>query len=75
MARKIVTQYAVFHNIGAGTDIVFYYQGGGADSVSQIPFAEASFIVDLLRNEKPMSYDHNRKRLSTYHPEPVGEEE
>lgn len=75
MARKVVTQYAVFHNIGGGTDIVFYYQGGGADSVSGIPFAEAAFIVDLLRNEKPMSYDHSLKRLSTYTAEPVGEGE
>ena len=75
MARKIVTHYAVFHNIGANSDVVFYYQGGGADSVSGIPFAEAGFIVDLLRNEKPMSYDHSRKRLSTWNMEPVGEEE
>ena len=75
MARKIVTHYAVFHNIGAVSDIAFYYQGGGADSVSGIPYAEASFIVDLLRNEKPMSYDHALKRLSTYSPEPVGEGE
>lgn len=53
----------------------FYYQGGGADSVTGIPFAEAAFILDLLRNEKPMSYDHSLKRLSTYTPEPVGEAE
>lgn len=75
MARKVVTQYAVFHNIGAGTDIAFYYQGGGADSVSAIPYAEAAFILNLLRNEKPMSYDHALRRLSTYTPEPVGEGE
>jgi hypothetical protein len=75
MARKVVTQYAVFHNIGGSSDIVFYYQGGGVDSVTGIPFIEAAFIVDLLRNEKPMSYDAGLKRLSTYTPEPVGEGE
>jgi hypothetical protein len=75
MARKVVTQYAVFHNIGSTSDIVFYYQGGGADSVSGVPFAEAGYIVDLLRNEKPMSYDAALKRLSTFAAEPVGEEE
>jgi hypothetical protein len=75
MARKVVTNYAVFHNIGSTSDIVFYYQGGGADSVSGLPFAEAGYVVDLLRNEKPMSYDADRKRLSTWTPEPVGEEE
>ncbi len=75
MARKIVTQYAVFHNIGSTSEIVFYYQGGGADTATGVPFAEASYIVDLLRNEKPMSYDATLKRLSTYTPEPVGEGE
>ena len=75
MARKVVTQYAVFHNIGGNSDVVFYYQGGGADSVTGIPFTEAAFIVDLLRHEKPMSYDATLKRLSTYSLEPVGEGE
>jgi hypothetical protein len=31
LTLKIVTQYAVFHNIDANTDIVFYYRGGGVD--------------------------------------------
>jgi hypothetical protein len=75
MARKIVTQYAVFHNIGAASEIVFYYQGGGADTAAGVPVAEAAYIVDLLRNEKPISYDAVLKRLSTYTPEPVGEGE
>jgi len=75
MARKVVTQYAVFHNIGGTSDIAFYYEGGGADSVSGVPHQEAVYIVDLLRNEKPMSYDATLKRLSTYTPEPVGEGE
>jgi hypothetical protein len=75
MARLTVTNYAVFHNVGGASDIVFYYQGGGADSVQGIPYAEAAFIVDLLRNEKPMSYDATLKRLSTLNPEPVGEAE
>src|ERR1700690_3202273 len=57
MARKIVTQYAVFHNIGAASEVVFYYQGGGADTAAGVPVAEAAYIVDLLRNEKPISYD------------------
>src|ERR1700755_60939 len=75
MARKIVTDYAVFENLGGTRDIVFYYQGGGADSVSGINAAEADFIVGLLRNEKPMSYDHALRRLSTWTAEDVGEAE
>ncbi len=75
MARKIVSSYAVFENLGGTRDIVFYYRGGGADSVSGVSAAEADYIVDLLRNEKPLSYDHMLKRLSTWSPEAVGEAE
>jgi len=75
MARKIVNSYAVFENVGGTRDIVFYYQGGGVDSVSGVSPDEADYIVDLLRNEKPVSYDHAMKRLSTWSPEEVGESE
>lgn len=75
MARKIVSNYAVFENLGGTRDIVFYYQGGGADSVNGVSAAEADCIVDLLRNEKPISYDHALKRISTWSPEVVGEAE
>ena len=75
MARRIVGQYAVFENVGGTRDIAFYYDDGGADSLTGVSAEEAAYIVDLLRNEKPMSYDHDRKRLSTWSPEPVGEEE
>jgi hypothetical protein len=74
MARKVVTQYAVFQHRRTLRHRVLL-PGRRADSVTGIPFAEAAFIVDLLRNEKPMSYDHSLKRLSTYTPEPVGEAE
>lgn len=75
MARKIVTHYAVFHNVGGSSEINVYYQGGGADTISGLGVAEARHIVDLLRNEKPMSYDADRRRLSTWTSEPVGEGE
>jgi hypothetical protein len=75
MARKIVSNYAVFENLGGTREIVFYYEGGGADTASGIGASEADYITDLLRNEKPISYDHALKRLSTWTPEPVGEAE
>ncbi len=75
MARKRVTHYAVFHNIGKTSSINIYYQGGGADTIKNLSIEEASYIIDLLRNEKPISYDHSRKRLSTLHAEPIGEGE
>ena len=75
MARKRVTHYAVFHNIGGETTVAVYYQGGGAGSIRNLGIEEASYVIDLLRNEKPISYDHSRKRLSTLNAEPVGENE
>lgn len=75
MARKKITHYAVFHNVGSTSSIVLYYEGGGADSVQNLSVAEAGFMIDLLRNEKPMSYDHALKRLSNLTSEPVGENE
>jgi hypothetical protein len=75
MARKPVANYAVFENVGGTRDLVFYYTDGTADSVSGVKAAEADFIVDLLRNEKPISYDATLKRISTLNPEPIGEAE
>ena len=75
MARKQVNYYAVFHDVGSTSQIRVYYQGGGSDLIRNLSIQEASYIVDLLRNEKPMSYDHVRKRLSNLNIEPVGEGE
>ncbi len=75
MAGKIVTHYAVFHNLGSNTTIGVYYDGGGADYIRNLSIEQASFMIDLLRNEKPIAYDSNTKRLSTFQKEPVGENE
>ena len=75
MARKVVSSYAVFDNVGGTRDVVFYYEGGGADSATGLSADEADYIVDLLRNEKPMSYDAALRRLSTWTMGPVGEGE
>ena len=75
MARKKVTHYAVFHNIGGTSTVIMKYDSGAADQVQNLSIEESSYIVDLLRNEKPMSYDHNLGRLSTLNYEPVGENE
>lgn len=75
MARKRVTHYAVFHNVGGTSEINVYYQGGGANTIRDIPIAEARYILDILRNEKPMDYDHSRRRLLSGALEPVGEGE
>ena len=75
MARKQVTHYAVFYNIGETASVNVYYQGGGANTITNLSIEEASFLIDLLRNEKPIGYDHNRKRLSKLIAKPVGKNE
>jgi hypothetical protein len=75
MARKLVSQYAVFHQVGGKTAVVLYYQQGEPDALRDLDLREAAFIVDLLRNEKPISFDPESRQLSTHSPEPVGEGE
>lgn len=75
MAAKVVSAYAIFENVGGTRDLVLHYEGGGSDSVTAVDAAEAEYLVGLLRNEKPVSYDAERRRLWTTEPEPIGEEE
>lgn len=75
MARKRVTHYAIFHNVGGTTAVNVYYEVGGADTISDLSILEARHIIDILRNEKPMDYDHDRQRFLSGAVEPVGEAE
>ncbi|MFQ5925461.1 MAG: hypothetical protein ACE5IE_05640 [Dehalococcoidia bacterium] len=75
MARKRVSHYALFQNVGDALAINVYYQGGGADTVDGLSVEEADYLVDLLRHEKPVDYDHSRRRFLSGAPEPVGEVE
>ena len=75
MARKKINKYAVFQNTDGTTSINVYYESGGADTITDLSVKESTYITNLLRKETPMSYDHSRKRLSTWGFEPVGEEE
>ena len=74
MARKQVANYALFKNANGTAEINVYYTAGGADTISGLSTAEASYITDLLRNEKPIDYDADRKRFLGA-AEPVGEAE
>jgi len=75
MARKRITHYAIFHNVGATSAINVYYQGGGASTISNLSIEEAHYLIDILRNEKPMDYDADRRRFLSGALEPVGEGE
>jgi hypothetical protein len=75
MARKRLSQYAIFHNVGGLTDLAVYYEAGGADTISGLSIPEAGYIIDFLRNEKPIDYDAVTKRFLSGAAEPIGEEE
>lgn len=75
MARKRILNYAIFHNVGSTSEINVYYEGGGANNISGLSVNEALYIIDILRNEKPMDYDHDRRRFLSGALEPVGEGE
>ncbi len=75
MAGKRVTHYKVFHNVGKTSSIFIYYKRGAPRGINNLSIEEASYIIDLLRNEKPIWYDHDYRRFSTEKPEPVGENE
>jgi hypothetical protein len=75
MARKQVANYALFKNANGTADINVYYTVGGADTISNLSTAEANYITDILRNEKPVDYDAAIKRFMSGAAEPVGEGE
>ena len=72
---NILRHYAVRHNIGKSTQIIFIYTNGESDSVLVSSIEEAGFIIDLLRNEKPISYEKASNSLTTAEYEPIGENE
>ena len=65
MAWKLVKNYSVNWRPAENTGyVVVYYENYGfgiwVDSVQEL-----SFMVDLLRNEKPIYFDPNTKQLNT----------
>ena len=75
MARRNVNSYAVFQNVDDSVSLIFKYEGGGADVVRNLSLKESRYIVDLMRNEKPIAYDHDRRRIWTRLYEQVGQAE
>src|SRR5262245_19641403 len=75
MARKQVSHYALFHNADGTASVNVYYAEGGADTIRGLPLDDADHIIDILRNEKPIDYDHDRRRFLSGAVEAVGEGE
>jgi hypothetical protein len=69
-----VTNYVVYHEVGATTEITIYLQSGVGHSVRPLRLDEAQYMLDILRNEKPLFYDPAKRALRTSY-EPPGEAE
>lgn len=71
---KQVSTYAVLHYQDGTTRINLYFADGTWDYYTNLEPARALLIIDILRNEKPVSWTAEQKILWTGH-EPVGEGE
>ena len=72
--KKVVSKYAVLHYKDGRTRINLYFSDGSWDYYYELDSARAMFLVDLLRNEKPVYWTEGPDILWTGR-EPVGEKE
>lgn len=76
MAVKDVKGYFIRYTVGgAKTFLTIHFTDGGFEVINNLNVSEAGYLVDLLRNEKPLVLDTENKILSTSNQEPVGEGE
>jgi hypothetical protein len=70
-----VTHYVVKKIINGKTTIDLRYVDGSSTSLTGLSNDEARFIIDLLRQEKPINYLKPQKLLTFGELEPTGEAE
>jgi len=70
-----ITGYSVVHPAKGQTSIDLKMSDGTSGSVTGLTVEEASYIIDLLRNEKPVNFNKSTKTFSFGTWEPVGEAE
>jgi hypothetical protein len=73
MAWQQITKYALSYIQGLATIYVQTEDNGNWEEVIMHP-QEAVYVADILRNEKPVFYDPDFKKISTSD-EVVGEQE
>ncbi len=72
---RAVQSYSIGWNHAAhGGYVLLRFAGAPEKLLGPLGYAAYRRYVDMLRNEKPVSYDPNSRTLLTF-PEPVGEEE
>ena len=77
MAFNEVHNYQVWYRVPPNetTEIRLLLDNGAVATVPNLSVAAASFMVDLLRHEKPLWWDGTARTLFTATFEPVGEGE
>lgn len=70
-----VTHYVVKKVINGKSTIDLRYNDGTSASLTGLSNDEARFVIDLLRNEKPINYLKPQKLLTFGEIEPTGEAE
>jgi len=65
MAMQEITKYVVHHKTGGTTSIAVYYTAGTASEIKSLNAAEAGFLIELLRNTKPVYYDETTGMIQT----------
>ena len=70
-----IIYYRIEHQPGKGTTFYLYLRNRDVKTLRELPIDEAILITDLLRNEKPLTYNTRRGTISTARLEPTGENE
>ena len=65
MAMKEITKFVIYHKVGGATSISVYYATGEMNEIKSLKPDEANYIVDLLRNVKPLYYDDASGMIQT----------
>jgi phage major head subunit gpT-like protein len=65
MAMKEISKYVVYHKVGSTTAITVYYVSGETSEIKPLSTDEATYLVDLLRNVKPLYYDDATGMIQT----------
>jgi phage major head subunit gpT-like protein len=65
MAMKEITKYVVYHKVSGTSAITVYYASGEASEIKPLNIDEATYLLDLLRNVKPVYYDDTTGMLQT----------
>jgi hypothetical protein len=70
-----ITHYTIVHRVKGTSTINLRLNDGTSASLTGLSVAEAGYIVDVLRNEKPTNWIPGQQLLSSGELEPVGEGE